>query len=45
MKGIKKSNQKVSLYFYSEEEGKRTLIDKWSLEIGKKYTIGRSKKK
>ena len=45
MKGIKKGNQKVSLYFYSEEEGKRTLVDKWKIEIGKKYTIGRSKKK
>ena len=41
----KDDQQKVSLIFYSEEEGKRKMIDKWSIEIGKKYTIGRSKKK
>ena len=45
MKDYKKNNQKVSLIFYSEEEGKRTMVDKWNIEIGKKYTIGRSKKK
>ena len=47
MKDIKNGNenQKVSLIFYSEEDGKRTLVDKWNIEIGKKYTIGRSKKK
>ena len=44
-KGNENENQKVSLIFYSEEDGKRTLVDKWSIEIGKKYTIGRSKKK
>ena len=36
---------KVSLLFYSEEEGKRVMVDKWTIEVGKKYTIGRSKKK
>ena len=36
---------KVSLLFYSEEDGKRTLVDKWAIELGKKYIIGRSKKK
>ena len=41
----KDDQQKVSLIFYSEEEGKRKMIDKWGIEIGKKYTIGRSKKK
>ena len=40
-----KDHQKVSLIFYSEEDGKRTKVDKWVIEIGKKYTIGRSKKK
>ena len=45
MKDYKKNNQKVSLIFYSEEEGKRKMVDKWDIEIGKKYTIGRSKKK
>ena len=47
MKDIKKGNEneKVSLIFYSEEDGKRSLVDKWGIEIGKKYTIGRSKKK
>ena len=45
MKDSKKGNKKVSLYFYSEEEGKRALVDKWGIEIGKKYIIGRSKKK
>ena len=44
-KGNENENQKISLIFYSEEDGKRTLVDKWSIEIGKKYTIGRSKKK
>ena len=39
------NNQKVSLLFYSEEDGKKTMIDKWPIEIGKKYTIGRSQKK
>ena len=37
--------QKVSLLFYSEEEGKKIMVDKWTLEPGKKYIIGRSKKK
>ena len=37
--------QKVSLIFYSEEEGKKIMVDKWTLEPGKKYIIGRSKKK
>jgi len=36
---------KVSLLFYSEEDGKRALVDKWAIEIGKKYIIGRKKKK
>ena len=45
MKDQQYEQQKVSLIFYSEEEGKRTMIDKWGIEIGKKYTIGRSKKK
>ena len=45
MKADSKKKQKVSLLFYSEEEGKRTLLDKWTIEVGKKYTIGRSKKK
>ena len=45
MKADSKRRQKVSLLFYSEEEGKRTLLDKWTIEVGKKYTIGRSKKK
>ena len=45
MKDQQNAQQKVSLIFYSEEEGKRTMIDKWAIEIGKKYTIGRSKKK
>jgi len=45
MKAGSKWNQKVSLLFYSEEEGKKTLIDKWTIEKGRKYTIGRSKKK
>ena len=40
-----KDQQKVSLIFYSEEDGKRAMMDKWGIEIGKKYTIGRSKKK
>ena len=40
-----KDQQKVSLIFYSEEDGKRAMVNKWSIEIGKKYTIGRSKKK
>ena len=45
MKADSKRRQKVSLLFYSEEEGKKTLIDKWTIEKGRKYTIGRSKKK
>ena len=45
MKADLKMRPKVSLLFYSEEEGKRTLVDKWTIEVGKKYTIGRSKKK
>ena len=45
MKADLKRRPKVSLLFYSEEEGKRTLLDKWTIEVGKKYTIGRSKKK
>ena len=45
MKADLKRRPKVSLLFYSEEEGKRTLVDKWTIEVGKKYTIGRSKKK
>lgn len=40
-----KDHQKVSLIFYSEEDGKKVMKDKWSIEIGKKYKIGRSKKK
>ena len=45
MKESIREQQKVSLIFYSEEEGKRTKVDKWNIQIGKKYTIGRSKKK
>ena len=45
MKEPFKEQKKVSLIFYSEEEGKRALIDRWNIEIGRKYTIGRSKKK
>ena len=45
MKDKQKEDIKVSLIFYSEEEGKRVKMDKWDIEIGKKYTIGRSKKK
>ena len=45
MKVDLKRRPKVSLLFYSEEDGKRTLVDKWTIEVGKKYTIGRSKKK
>ena len=45
MKADLKRRPKVSLLFYSEEDGKRTLVDKWTIEVGKKYTIGRSKKK
>ena len=45
MKAQPKRRQKVSLLFYSEEDGKKSLVDKWEIEIGKKYTIGRSKKK
>ena len=35
MKAGSKWNQKVSLLFYSEEEGKKTLIDKWTIEKGR----------
>ena len=45
MKDDLKRRPKVSLLFYSEEEGKRVMVDKWTIEVGKKYTIGRSKKK
>ena len=45
MKAEYNRGQKVSLFFYSEEDGKRTLVDKWAIELGKKYIIGRSKKK
>ena len=45
MKADYNRGQKVSLFFYSEEDGKRTLEDKWAIELGKKYIIGRSKKK
>ena len=45
MKADFNRGQKVSLLFYSEEDGKRTLEDKWAIELGKKYIIGRSKKK
>lgn len=45
MKADLKRRPKVSLLFYSEEEGKRVMVDKWTIEVGKKYTIGRSKKK
>ena len=45
MKEPQVDDQKVSLIFYSEEEGKRAMVEKWNIEIGKKYTIGRSKKK
>ena len=45
MKDNQNDVKKVSLIFYSEEEGKRVRVDKWGIEIGKKYTIGRSKKK
>ena len=45
MKAEYNREQKVSLFFYSEEDGKRTLVDKWTIELGKKYIIGRSKKK
>ena len=45
MNDNQKEDIKVSLIFYSEEEGKRVKMDKWNIEIGKKYTIGRSKKK
>ena len=45
MKESYKEQKKVSLIFYSEEEGKRIMVDKWNIEIGKKYIIGRSKKK
>ena len=37
--------QKVSLIFSIEEDGKKVNKDKWGIEIGKKYIIGRSKKK
>ena len=45
MKDDLKRIPKVSLLFYSEEEGKRVMVDRWTIEAGKKYTIGRSKKK
>ena len=45
MKADYNRGQKVSLFFYSEEDGKRTMVDKWAIELGKKYIIGRSKKK
>ena len=45
MKEDLKRRPKVSLLFYSEEEGKRVMVDRWTIEVGKKYTIGRSKKK
>ena len=45
MKDDLKRRPKVSLLFYSEEEGKRVMVDIWTIEVGKKYTIGRSKKK
>jgi len=45
MKAEYNRGQKVSLFFYSEEDGKRTMVDKWAIELGKKYIIGRSKKK
>ena len=45
MKADFNRGQKVSLFFYSEEDGKRTMVDKWAIELGKKYIIGRSKKK
>ena len=45
MKESYKEQKKVSLIFYSEEEGKRIMVDKWNIEIGKKYIIGRSKRK
>ena len=45
MKDDLKRRPKVSLLFYSEEEGKRVMVDRWTIEAGKKYTIGRSKKK
>ena len=45
MKDNQNEDKKVSLIFYSEEDGKRVRMDKWGIEIGKKYTIGRSKKK
>ena len=45
MKDDLKRRPKVSLLFYSEEEGKRVMVDRWTIEVGKKYTIGRSKKK
>ena len=45
MKDDLKRRPKVSLLFYSEEEGKRVMVDRWTIEEGKKYTIGRSKKK
>ena len=45
MKAEYNREQKVSLFFYSEEDGKRALVDKWAIELGKKYIIGRSKKK
>ena len=37
--------QKVSLIFSIEEDGKKVNKDKWGIEIGKKYIIGRSKKR
>ena len=45
MKDQQNYPERVSLIFYSEEEGKRAMIGKWGIEIGKKYTIGRSNKK
>jgi len=45
MKDDLKRRPKVSLLFYSEEEGKRVMVDRWTIEEGKKYTIGRSNKK
>ena len=39
------NHKKVSLYFYSQEEGKKVLKNKWGIESGKKYIIGRSNKK
>ena len=42
---VGKENEKVSLIFYSEENGTQEIINRWNIIIGKKYTIGRSKKK